>query len=140
MLPLLTGREPPFEAALDWLQLFYKVDMAGDYVAPAPTVLVPASVAEGDDLFAALLAQLRRQYPVVYGLGENTAQAPERRETLFGVGEVMSGGTSVNSSLNLGAYAGRLDNLNLAGINNHSPNLTTVYLDTPLVGPTPEPL
>ena len=25
-------------------------------------------------------------------------------------------------------------------MNNPSPNLTTVYLDTPLVGPTPEPL
>ena len=52
----------------------------------------------------------------------------------------MSGGTSVNSSFKLGAYAGRLANLNLAGINNPIPNLTTVYLDTPLVGPTPEPL
>ena len=99
-----------------------------------------SAVAEGDDLFAALLAHLRRQYPEVYGLGENTDRAPELRETLLRAGEGMSGGTSVNSSLNLGDYAGRLDNLNLAGINNPSPNLTTVYLDTPLVGPTPEPL
>ena len=46
----------------------------------------------------------------------------------------------LTSSLNLGVYAGRLDNLNLAGINNPIPNLTNMYLDTPLVGPTPEPL
>ena len=52
----------------------------------------------------------------------------------------MSGGASVSTSFNLGAYAGRLDNLNLMGIKNPSPNLTTVYLDTPLVGPAPEPL
>ena len=52
----------------------------------------------------------------------------------------MSGGTSVNSSIKLGTYAGRLAYLNLAGIKNPIPNLTTVYLDNPLVGPTPEPL
>ena len=55
-------------------------------------------------------------------------------------GEGIIGSLSVTSSLNVGSYAGRLDNLNLAGVNNPSPNLTTVYLDTPLVGPTPEPL
>ena len=55
-------------------------------------------------------------------------------------GEGLSGGTSVNGSFKLGAYAGRLDNIDLAGIDNPSPNLTTVYLDTPLVGPTPDPL
>ena len=91
-------------------------------------------------MFATLLAHIMRRYPEVYGLGLDTARVPERRETLFGAGEGMSGGNSVTSSLNLGAYAGRLDNLNLAGINNPIPNLTTVYLDTPLVGPTPEPL
>ena len=52
----------------------------------------------------------------------------------------MSSGTSVNSSIKLGAYASILANINLAGINNLSPNLTTVYLGTPLVGPTQEPL
>ena len=79
LLPLLTGREPPFEAALDWLQFTYTADRAGAYVAPASTVLVPSAVAEGDDLFPALLAHLRRRYPEVYGLGGNTAQAHERR-------------------------------------------------------------
>ena len=76
----------------------------------------------------------------MYGLGLITDRAPERRETLLGEGEEMSGGASVSTSYNLGAYAGRLDNLNLMGIKNPSPNLTTVYLDTPLVGPAPEPL
>ena len=51
----------------------------------------------------------------------------------------MSGGTSIKS-IKVGAYAGRFNHLNLAGMNNPSPNLTTVYLDTPLVGPTLEPL
>ena len=92
-------------------------------MAPASTVLVPSAVAEGEDLFAALLAHLRRRYPEVYGLGENTARAPERRETQIRAGEgIRSGSLSVTSSLDLGAYAGRLDNLNLAGINNPSPN------------------
>ena len=70
----------------------------------------------------------------------DTARPHERRDTILGKGEGLSVGTSVNSSIKLGAYAGILDNLNLAGINNPSPNLTTVYLDTPLVGPTPETL
>ena len=73
-------------------------------------------------------------------MGENTDRAPEGGETPIGAGEGMSGGNSVTSSLNLGAYAGRLDHINLAGIKNPSPNLTAVYLDTPLVGPTPESL
>ena len=65
----------------------------------------------------------------------------ERRELILGEGEGLSGGTSsINISIKLGAYTGRLDNLNLAGINNPIPNLITVYLDTPLVVPTPEPL
>ena len=79
LFPLMTGREPPFEAALDWLQFAYKADRAGDYVAHASRVLVLSAVAEGGDLFGALLAHLRRQYPEVYGLGVDTAWAHERR-------------------------------------------------------------
>ena len=140
LFSLLTGRYPPFEAAFDWLQFIYTSDRSGAYVAHASTVLVPSAVAEGDDLFLALLVHLRRQYPEVYGLGGNTARAHECKDTPLGAGEGMSGVNSVNSSFKLVAYAGRLDNLNLAGINNPSPNLTTVYIDTPLVGPTPDPL
>ena len=138
---IATIREPPFEAALDCLQFNYTADRARAYVAPASTVLVPSAVAEGEDLFGALLAHLRRRYPEVYGLGDTLARAPERRETQIRAKEGISGGSLiVTSSLNLGAYASRFDNLNLAGINKPSPNLTTMYLDTPLVGPTPEPL
>ena len=46
LFPLLAGREPPFEAALDWLQFAYTADRAGAYVAPASTVLVPSAVSE----------------------------------------------------------------------------------------------
>ena len=100
LLPLLTGREPPFEAALDWLQFAYTADRAGAYVEPASTVLVPSAVAEGEDLFGALLAHLRRRYPEVYGLGENTDREPERREIHIRAGEGMSGGNlSVTSNL-----------------------------------------
>ena len=53
----------------------------------------------------------------------------------------MSGvNSSVNSIIKLGAYAGRLANLNLAGNINPSSNLTTVYLDTSILGPIPDPL
>ena len=66
---------------------------------------------------------------------------PECREIQIVEGEVLSGNNpSVHSNIKVGAYAGRLANLNLSGMNNPSPNLNTVYLDTPLVGPTPEPL
>ena len=137
---MLTGQEPPFEADLDWLQFTYTSDRAGAYVVPASTVLVQSALAEGGDLFPALLSHLRRQYPEVYSLGFDAARAHERRGLVLGEVEVLSGGTSVNSSIKLVAYAGRLANLNLAGNINPSPNLTTVYLDTPLVGPTLEPL
>ena len=86
LLPLLTGREPIFEAALDWLRFTYTKDRVGAYVAPASTVLVLSVVAEGDDLFPALLAHLWRRYPEVYGLGVETAWAHERRDTLLGEG------------------------------------------------------
>ena len=55
-------------------------------------------------------------------------------------GRGLNGGTSVHSSIKLGAYAGRFTNLNLAEMNNPSPNLTTFYLDTPIVGPILDPL
>ena len=116
LFPLITGRDPPFEADLNWLQLPYTSDRAGDYVVPASTVLVPSAVAEGDDLFPELLAHLRRQYSEVYGLGVNTVRAHERRDTLLGEGEGLRGGTSVNSSIKLGDYAGRLANLNLVSM------------------------
>ena len=110
-------------------------------MAPASTVLIQSTVAEGDDLFPALLSHLRKQYPEVYVLGVDTSRAPKRMELLIGEGGGLSGGSSsVNSSIKLGAYAGRLAYLHLAGINKPSPNLTTVYLDTPLVGPTTNPL
>ena len=94
-----------------------------------------------DDLFPALLSHLKRQYLEVYVLGVDTAWAHECREIILREGEGLSGvPSSINSIIKLGAYAGRLDNLNLAGNINPRPNLTTVYLDTPLVGPTPDPL
>ena len=42
--PLLNGREPPFDAALNFLKFPYTADRAGAYVAPESTVLVPLSV------------------------------------------------------------------------------------------------
>ena len=139
LFPLLNVREPPFEEALDWLNFPYTADRAGAYVAPASTVLAQSAVAEGDELFPALLAHLRRLYPEVYGPAVATGWAPERREFQIGEGEGLCGGTSINS-IKLGIYAGRFTNTNLAGMNDPRPNLTTVYLYTPLVGPTPYPL
>ena len=138
--PLITGREPPLEEVLDWLQLAYTADRSGAYVAPASTVLAQSTVAEGDELFLLLLAHLRRRYPEVYGPAVAVSQAPECRDLQIGEGEGLSGGTSVHNSIKLGTYAGRFTNLSLAGMDNTSPNLTTVYLDTPIVGTTSEPL
>ena len=69
-----------------------------------------------------------------------TCRSPDCREIQIREGGVLSGGTSLNSSIKLGADIVRFTNLILAGMNNPSPNLTTVYLDTPLVEPTPDPL
>ena len=80
MFPLLTGRELPFKETLDWLQFAYTTDRSGAYVAPASTVLVQYTVAEGGELFPALLAHLRRRYTEVYGSVVGTCRAPECRE------------------------------------------------------------
>ena len=123
------------------MQFAYTVERAGDYVAHASTVIAQSAVAEGDELFPELQAHLRRRYPEVYGSAVGMCWAPERREIHIGEGERLSGGnSSVHSSIKLGAYAGRLANFNLAGMNNPIPNLTVIYLDTPLVGQTPDPL
>ena len=108
-------------------------------MAHTSTVLAQSAVAEGGDLFPALLAHLRRLYPEVCGRALFTGWAPQRREVHIGEGGGLSVGTSVNS-IKQGSYAGIFTNLNLAGMNNLSPNLTTLYLYTPRVGPTPEPL
>ena len=95
----------------------------GAYVAPASTVLAQSAVAEGGELFPELLEHLRRCYTEVYGSAVGTFRAPERREIQIGEGEGLSGGnSSVHISIKLGAYAGRLANLNPAGMNNPSPN------------------
>ena len=108
LFPLLTGREPPFEEALDWLQFTYTVDQAGAYVAPVSTVLAQSKVAEGDELFTALLAHLRRRYPKMYGSAVGMCWAPECRDIQIRGGEGLSGGNYiVHSSIKLGAYAGR---------------------------------
>ena len=62
LLHILTGREPPFEEALYWLQFDYTMDREVDYVAPESMVLSQSVVAEGGELFLALLAHLRRRY------------------------------------------------------------------------------
>ena len=71
----------------------------------------------------------------------DTDQAPDLRTLLIREGGGLNGvPSSVNSSIKLGTYAGRLSNINLAGITNPIPNLTTAFQDTPLVSPTPDPL
>ena len=140
LFPPITVQDLPFEEALDWLQLTYTADRVGDYVEPASTVLAHSVVVEGGELFSEFLSNLRRLYPEVYGPAVSLGWVPERRKFLLGEREGLSGSTSVNSFIKLGAYAGRFNHINLARMNNPSPNLTTVYLDTPLVGLTPEPL
>ena len=88
LFPLLTGQWPPFKEAIDWLQFAYTADQAGSYVESASTVLAQSAVAEGGELFLALLEQLRRLYPEVYVPAVATGWAPERREFQIGEGGV----------------------------------------------------
>ena len=60
LFPLLIGREPPFEEALELLQFSYTADQSSAYVGPASTVLAQSAVVEGGERFMALLAHLRR--------------------------------------------------------------------------------
>ena len=140
LFPTLTGLEPPFEEAFDWLQFTYTTDPAGAYVEPASTVLTWSAVAKGDKLFSAFLSNLRRLYPEVFCPTVFLGQAPECREFLLREGYLFSGGTSVTSFSKLGSYVGRYNNLIIARMNKPSPNLTNVYLDTPIVGLTPDSL
>ena len=122
------------------MQFIYTAYRVGTYVAPMSTVLSQSTIVEGDELFLALLVHFRIHYPEVYGSAVATGRAPERRELQIGDGGGLTGRTIVHSSIKLGAYASRFTNLILAGMNKPIPNLTTVYLDTPLVGLTPDPL
>ena len=126
LLPLITGREPPFEEALDFLQFAYTADREGGFVEPAYTVLAQSEVADGGELFLAFLAHLRRLYPEVCVPVVYMGWSPEYREFSLGKGEGLIGVNSVNIFIKLGAYTGRFNHLNLAGMNNPSPNLTTV--------------
>ena len=109
-------------------------------MALASTVLAQSAVAEGGELFPALLAHLRRLCTKLHGSMVATYWESDIRELKIGEGGEFSCGTSVHSDINLGAYECGFTNLRLAGMNKPIPNLTTVYLDAPLVGPTPEPL
>ena len=84
LFPMLTGWEPPFEEALNWLQFVYTVDRARDYVAPASTVLDQSAIAEGEKIFPAVLYHLRRLYPEVYGPAVFLVLAPVCREFPLG--------------------------------------------------------
>ena len=113
----------------------------GAYVASASTVLAQSAVEEGDELFLALLAHLGRRYPEAYGPAVGTCWAPDHRVIQIREEEGSNGGnSSVHISIKFGSYKGRLAKLNLAGMNNPSPNLTTLHLDTPVVVPTTDPL
>ena len=108
----------------------------------APMVLVESIIEEGEKLFPAILAHLRRLYTEVSGPAVSLGQAPALRESPIGKhGEVLSG-FSINIISKLGAYAGRFDSLSpsIAIMNNPIPIIPYVYLDTPPVCPTPEPL
>ena len=71
-------------------------------------------------------------------------RVPARREFHLREDGVGLDGSSINNNRfsELGAYACRFNNLSpsTASMNNPSPKLTHAYLDTPPVGPTPEPL
>ena len=111
-------------------------------MASAPMVLVQSIIAEGDKLFSAILAHLRRLYLEVCSTAVSLGKAPARRESPIGEhGEGLSGG-SIHIISKLGAYAGIFDSLNhsIAIMNNPIPIIPYVYLDTPPVCPTPEPL
>ena len=116
LFTLLTVRDPPFEEALDWLQLSYNEDQAGAYVEPASTFLAQSAIEEGGKLFPWILSHLRRLYTEVYGPAFSLGQAPERREFILKEEtKVLSISNSIlNSSSKLGACAGRLKNLALA--------------------------
>ena len=55
---MLTGLEPLFEEALDWLKFAYTADRSRAYVAPASTVLPQSAVVEGGELFPACYKNL----------------------------------------------------------------------------------
>ena len=76
----------------------------------------------------------------MYGPAVYLGRAPERREFPLGEGELLSGVTSVTRFSKLGAYAGIFKNISLASMDNPRPSLNNVYLDTPIMGLTPDTL
>ena len=64
--PLLSGRAPPYEEALEWLQFAYTGDRSGTYVAPYLNGVTFYTPEEGEPLFALALQQLCTLYPRAY--------------------------------------------------------------------------
>ena len=111
---------------------------------PAPKILAQSAISEGGEPFPAILSHIQILYLEVYNSVVSLCWAPACREFPLGYyGEgLRSGNLSINRFSILGAYVGIFDNLSpsTARMNNPSPNLTNVYLYTPPVGPTPDPL
>ena len=110
---MLTGQDPPFKEALNWLQFAYTADRVGAYVAPESTVLVQSAIAEGDELFPACQKHLQRLYPEVYIPVVRPAEvslgwAPAHRDLHLGEDVLVLDrvNLSINSFSELGAYAG----------------------------------
>ena len=69
LFPRISGPEPTYKEALNWLQFSYTGNKKGDYVAPANTYLSFLSPAEGGSLFSPALECLRALYPGAYSQG-----------------------------------------------------------------------
>ena len=69
LFPLLAGRDPSYEEALDWIQFAFTGDKKGQYAAPSHTKFSFASPVEGEPLFLPALERLQTLYPGAYARG-----------------------------------------------------------------------
>ena len=72
LFPLLAGREPSFEEALEWLQFAFMGDAKGQYAAPAHTNFSFSSPVEGEAQFLPALERLQTLYPGAYARGSTS--------------------------------------------------------------------
>ena len=66
LFSLLASQAPPYDKALDWIQLSYTGDWKGAYVAPTPTDLVHYVLTDRVTLFSHALHHHQCLYPGAY--------------------------------------------------------------------------
>ena len=97
--PLISGREPLYEEALDWLQFAFTGDTKGQYMASAHTKFSFSLPVEGEPLFILALKRLQTLYPGAYSWGAKSTHGGAELQIVNLSDRTHPGAAGINSFL-----------------------------------------